>query len=323
MGSLRRKNPQTAVQSDRYQGGLMPSPLAGKPRWLRSRAPTSPEFLKLRNVVRGNRLHTVCESATCPNIGRCWHEGSAAFMILGGICTRNCAFCDIPTGHPEPIDHQEPARLVEAVQALSLRHVVITSVDRDDLDDGGARQFAACVEALRRHDETVTIEVLTPDFRGKAGALQSVLASGPDVFNHNVETVPSLYRDVRPAADYRGSLDLLATAADWAAHLPTEQRPMAIKSGLMLGLGESWQEILTTLDDLRTANVEWLTVGQYLRPGLEHHPVVAYWLPEAFEELKQHALNMGFTHVESHPLARSSFHAEQAVHTTHSSQQDL
>ena len=280
------------------------SPLAGKPRWLKVKAPFSSTLLEVRETLRRNRLHTVCESASCPNLGQCWHEGTATFMILGDICTRACAFCDVTTGRPGPIDPQEPERLARAVAEMRLRHVVITSVDRDDLSDGGAGQFAACVAALRRLTPTPSVEVLTPDFRGKAEALAQVLDARPTVFNHNVETVPRLYQQVRPAADYRFSLALLSQAG-------ADKPPTTVtKSGIMLGLGESEPEVLAVLADLRTAGVALLTIGQYLRPSLKHHPVIRYWTPEAFEILKHRALSMGFKKVASHPLARSSFHAE-------------
>ncbi len=282
----------------------MTSPLAGKPRWLKVPAPTSAEFRAVQSLVRRHRLHTVCESAACPNIGQCWREGSATFMILGDICTRRCAFCDVTTGRPGPVDPDEPERLAAAATAMGLRHVVITSVDRDDLPDGGAGQFAACLAALGRADPGLTVEVLTPDFRHKAGALETVVAAGPAVFNHNVETIPRLYATVRPVSSYRHSLDLLARAADLAP-------AMVVKSGLMVGLGETTGEVREVLADLRTAGVSLLTVGQYLRPSRNHHPVVGYLEPAWFEALRTEALAMGFAGVASHPLARSSHHARE------------
>ncbi|MBF0446901.1 MAG: lipoyl synthase [Magnetococcales bacterium] len=280
------------------------SPFAGKPRWLKVKAPTSPGYLEIRKVVKENGLHTVCESAACPNVGLCWHEGAAAFMILGNICTRRCAFCDVQTGRPGPVDDQEPIRLLQAVKTMKLSHVVITSVDRDDLVDGGAAHFVACVQALRGLDPAPTVELLTPDFRDKPGALQQVLSVRPEVFNHNVETVPRLYSSVRPAADYACSLEVLRQGAAVGPGVTA-------KSGLMLGLGEQLSEVLDVLADLRRVGVSYLTIGQYLRPSLAHHPVKRYWPPEVFAELKKQGLAMGFARVESHPLSRSSFHAEK------------
>ncbi len=279
-----------------------------KPAWLKVPAPVTPGYLALRSLMREQGLHTVCESASCPNMGRCWQEGGAAFMILGNICTRRCAFCDVATGRPGPVDADEPRRLAGAVARMGLNYVVITSVDRDDLADGGAGQFAACIEALTAGGSDILVEVLTPDFRGKPGALERVLAAGPRVFNHNIETVPRLYASVRPAADYRFSLAQLARAGEWG-------RGVLTKSGIMVGLGERPEEVHAVLADLRRSGVTMLTIGQYLQPGRDHHPVVDYWPPERFELWKREALAMGFTHVESHPLARSSFHAERLYAT--------
>ena len=276
----------------------------GKPRWLKVKAPTSAEYLDIRRIVRKHSLNTVCESASCPNVGQCWHEGAAAFMILGNICTRRCTFCDVATGRPDPVDLQEPERLASAVKVMGLNHVVITSVDRDDLRDGGASHFVNCIKALRSLKTKPTIEVLTPDFRDKIGALQQVLTIRPEVFNHNVETIPRLYSTVRPAANYQYSLEVLHQAAK-------EGGGIVPKSGLMLGLGENLSEVLQVLTDLRRVGVLYLTLGQYLRPSLDHRPVERYWSPEEFEDLRQKGLDMGFKRVESHPLARSSFHAEK------------
>lgn len=286
----------------------MNASFAGKPRWLKVRAPLSPDYLKVRAVLKQHALHTVCESASCPNLGQCWHEGSAAFMILGDVCTRRCTFCAVTTGRPAPIDAHEPERLAQAAKVMGLRHVVITSVSRDDLADGGAAQFVACIESLRRIMPTITVEVLTPDFLGKPDGLSGILAARPQVFNHNVETVPRLYSAVRPAANYLYSLDVLARAA------AKSEATMAIKSGMMLGLGEDRAEVLEVLADLRHAGVELLTIGQYLRPGLQHHPVVRYWHPDEFAALGEDARRLGFRRVACHPLARSSFHAEHLVH---------
>ncbi|MEO5371788.1 MAG: lipoyl synthase [Magnetococcus sp. DMHC-1] len=278
--------------------------LAGKPRWLKVRAPTSAAFRAVQGVVRRHQLHTVCESAACPNMGACWHAGTATFMILGNLCTRRCAFCAVTTARPGPVDPAEPARVRAAAREMALVHVVITSVNRDDLADGGAGQFAACIEALHTLEPAPAVEVLTPDFRGKTEALEQVVAAGPAVFNHNVETVPRLYATVRPVSSYDYSLDVLRRAGDLAPGL-------AIKSGFMVGLGESDAEVERLLLDLRQAGVALLTIGQYLRPSLAHHPVIAYRTPEWFEQVRQQALRMGFAGVASHPLARSSHEAHQ------------
>ncbi|MBF0380186.1 MAG: lipoyl synthase [Magnetococcales bacterium] len=280
------------------------SELGGKPKWLKVKAPSSPEYLKTRKIVQKHTLHTVCEAASCPNVGQCWHEGAAAFMILGNICTRHCSFCDVTTGRPGPIDPDEPGRLAKAAHAMGLQHVVITSVDRDDLDDGGAGHFADCIKELRKLKSAPTIEVLTPDFRDKEGALQLVLQEKPEVFNHNIETVPRLYPKVRPAANYSYSLQVLKQAA-----LAGDE--ITAKSGIMLGLGENKDEVIEVLEDLRQVGVIYLTIGQYLRPSITHHPVIRYWSPEEFSEFDKIARKMGFQRVESHPLARSSFHAKK------------
>ncbi|MEO5339290.1 MAG: lipoyl synthase [Magnetococcus sp. MYC-9] len=285
-----------------------------KPTWLRVDAPRSAGYLALHGLLQQQQLHSVCAAALCPNRGHCWQTGTAAFMILGGVCTRRCAFCAVPTGRPEPVDPEEPRRLAAAVRAMDLRHVVITSVDRDDLPDGGAGQFVACVEAVRADagQKGVTVEVLTPDFRGKEGALSRVLAAGPTVFNHNMETVARLYPTVRPAASYACSLELLRQATLYGGNL-SGGAALQTKSGIMLGLGESPEEISCLLQELRTVGVTLLTIGQYLQPSRAHHPVVAYHTPERFAELKAEAMELGFTGVESQPLARSSFHARQLM----------
>ncbi|ABK43052.1 lipoic acid synthetase [Magnetococcus marinus MC-1] len=277
---------------------------SGKPRWLKVKAPTSPGYLKLKGMLRQGGLHTVCEEATCPNIGQCWHEGSAAFMILGDTCTRRCAFCNVKTGKPLPPNPDEPQQLALTAQRMELKHVVITSVDRDDLEDGGAGQFIACIQALRRVLPEASVEVLTPDFRHKQGALERLVAARPDVFNHNVETVPRLYANVRPVSSYAFSLEVLRRAKQLNPEGMT-------KSGIMLGLGEDEAEVLAVFADLRAAGVDYLTVGQYLRPSPAHHAVVRYWEPERFEALGQQALQLGFKRVSSAPLARSSFHASE------------
>ncbi|MDX8411889.1 MAG: lipoyl synthase [Mariprofundaceae bacterium] len=273
-----------------------------KPRWLKVKAPLSPEYRRLLGLMREKRLNTVCEEASCPNIGECWHKGSATFMILGRVCTRACAFCDVETGRPDAVDAGEPAHLAEAVALMGLKHVVITSVDRDDLADGGADQFGASIRAVREKKPDAVIEVLTPDFRRKPGALETVTAAAPDIFNHNLETVPRLYHSVRPGARYFTSLRLLQQAKEKTPGITT-------KSGLMLGLGEELHEVLQVLDDLREADVDILTIGQYLRPSARHHPVVRYWEPSEFDDLKQRAERKGFRMVACSPLTRSSFHA--------------
>jgi lipoic acid synthetase len=274
-----------------------------KPEWLKVRAPGSPGYVRLKGLMREQGLHTVCEEAHCPNIGECWHHGTATFMILGDICTRACGFCAVQHGRPAELDREEPARVAEAVRAMDLRYVVITSVDRDDLDDGGAAHFVACIEALRRRPSVGTIEVLTPDFRNKPGAIETVAAARPDVYNHNLETVPRLYREVRPGASYRHSLDLLARVKQIAPGTFT-------KSGIMVGLGESEDEVLALLDDLRAADVDFVTIGQYLQPTLRHIPV-ARWVPPAeFDRYADAAGRKGFLLAASSPLTRSSYHAD-------------
>ncbi len=287
------------------EGTIVGEPMMGKPSWLKVRAPLSPEYRKLVRLMRDKKLNTVCEEASCPNIGECWKHGSATFMILGRVCTRTCAFCDVETGRPDPIDIEEPEHLAEAVASLGLKHVVITSVDRDDLPDGGADHYACVIRELKVRQPEVTIEVLTPDFQRKPDAcLDTVIKAKPDIFNHNLETVPRLYRSVRPGARYFTSLRLLQRAKELDARMVT-------KSGMMLGLGEERDEVLQVLDDLHEADVDILTIGQYLRPSVRHHPVMKYWAPEEFEELKYLAERKGFGIVASGPLVRSSFHAEE------------
>jgi lipoic acid synthetase len=275
-----------------------------KPPWLRVRMPGSAAYLETRALMRQLSLHTVCEEAACPNIGECWSEKHATVMILGDVCTRACAFCNVRTGLPGAVDPGEPERLARAVAELGLRHVVVTSVDRDDLPDGGAAHFVRSIEAIRRAAPEASVEVLTPDFRRKPGAVEAVAAAGPDVYNHNVETVPRLYRRVRPGASYRGSLALLARVKELAPRTFT-------KSGLMLGLGEERDEVLRVLDDLRAADVDFVTIGQYLRPSPRHAPVARWWRPEEFAELGREALAKGFLMVASSPMTRSSYHAER------------
>jgi lipoic acid synthetase len=275
-----------------------------KPPWIRVRLRSRPdaEYERTRALMRRKRLHTVCEEAACPNIAECWANRHATVMILGDVCTRACAFCNVKTGVPARVDPGEPAHLAEAIAELGLRHVVITSVDRDDLPDGGAGQFVRCIEALRASTPETTVEVLTPDFRRKPGALEAVVAAAPDVYNHNVETVPRLYRRVRPGASYRHSVELLRRAKQQAPGVFS-------KSGLMLGLGEEPDEVRALLDELRAADVDFVTLGQYLRPSPRHAEVVRYWTPEEFEELRCEALARGFLMVSASPMTRSSYHA--------------
>ncbi|MFQ5355645.1 MAG: lipoyl synthase [Mariprofundaceae bacterium] len=280
------------------------TPSVAKPKWLKVRAPLSPEYRRLQKLMRNLNLNTVCEEASCPNIGECWMHGSATFMILGRVCTRTCAFCNVETGRPDPVDADEPAHIVEAVETLGLKHVVITSVDRDDLPDGGASHYAATIRTIRERVPHITIEVLTPDFQRKSDeCLDVVVEAGPDIFNHNLETVPRLYRSVRPAARYFTSLRLLQRAKE-------RYDGMVTKSGIMLGLGEERDEVLQVLDDLHEANVDILTIGQYLCPSPRHHPVHRYWTPDEFDDIKYLAEAKGFKMVASGPLVRSSFHAE-------------
>ena len=273
-----------------------------RPSWIRVRAQGAGTFDATRAIVRKNRLHTVCDEAACPNIGECWSERHATIMIMGGICTRACAFCNVATGNPEALDPSEPARVAAAIAELDLRHVVITSVDRDDLADGGARHFAATVAAVRHAAPSSTIEILTPDFRRKEGALAAVLASGPDVLNHNMETVPSLYRRIRPGASYAHSLALLAEAKRISPAIFT-------KSGIMVGLGETDAEVFALMDDLRAVGVDFITIGQYLQPTRKHAAIDRFVTPAAFASYNEAAHAKGFLIAAASPLTRSSYHA--------------
>jgi lipoic acid synthetase len=277
-------------------------PRERKPPWLRVRVSPSPAYDETRAIVRRHRLNTVCEEASCPNVRECWAQRHATVMILGDVCTRTCSFCNVATGRPRAVDPGEPERLADAVADLGLEHVVITSVDRDDLPDGGAGQFARCIEALRAAAPDTTVEVLTPDFLRKPGALEAVVAARPDVYNHNVETVPRLYRTVRPAADYRHSLDLLARVRGLDPAIFT-------KSGIMVGLGEAPDEVLGVMDDLRASDVDFMTIGQYLQPTLRHIAVDRYVTPAEFASWKRAGEARGFLLVASSPLTRSSHHA--------------
>ena len=273
-----------------------------KPEWLKVRAPSSDNWKKVKNLMDTKKLVTVCEEAACPNIGECWSKKHATMMILGEICTRACAFCNIQTGTPQAIDVFEPIRVAEAVYDMGLEHVVITSVDRDDLSDGGATQFANTITEIKSKSPFTTIEILTPDFRNKNNALEKVMISKPDVFNHNLETVPSLYNEVRPGARYFTSLQLLYDAKKLMPNVFT-------KSGIMVGFGETKKEVLQLMDDLRAADVDFLTIGQYLQPTPKHYPIKEFITPDLFETYKKHAFGKGFLMVSSSPLTRSSYHA--------------
>lgn len=276
---------------------------ARKPDWLRARYSCCPEVEEVRRILRSNGLHTVCEEATCPNLGECFRQGTATFLILGDTCTRNCPFCDVNHGSPGPPDAEEPAGLARAVAAMKLRYAVITSVTRDDLPDGGAGQYAGCISMLRRENPGLRIEILVPDFRGSEALALSVLSvNRPDVFNHNLETVRGLYPKVRPSADYAASLALLKRYKEMNPMVPT-------KSGIMLGFGEGREEVLEAMRDLRDHGCDMLTLGQYLRPSSRHLPVERYVPPEEFSEYRETGLTMGFSHIEAGPLVRSSYHA--------------
>jgi lipoyl synthase len=283
---------------------LAPPARPPKPQWLRAKAPVGENFHSLKKLARGLGLHTVCESAQCPNIGECWNHRTATFMLLGEICTRRCGFCAVPKGKPEAIDREEPKRVAEAVATLGLKHAVITSVNRDDDNVGGAEIFAETIRQVRRLTPDCRVEVLIPDFQGLEEPLRIVLDARPDVLNHNTETVPRLYRAVRSGARYQRTLDLLENAKKFSPGMVT-------KSGLMVGLGETVHELITVFRDLGARGVDLLTVGQYLRPSRDHLPIARFYPPEEFQLLKQEALRFGFQHVESGPLVRSSYHAHE------------
>ena len=284
---------------------VVPAAPLPKPEWIRVRLGNGARFQEIKRILRDHRLHTVCEEATCPNIGECFGKGTATFMILGDLCTRRCPFCDVAHGKPLPPDAEEPVNLARTIAALKLDYVVITSVDRDDLKDGGARHFVDCIRAVRELSPQTRIEILVPDFRGRLEvALDALCESPPDVMNHNLETVPRLYRQARPGADYRNSLRLLR---DFKARFPE----IPTKSGLMLGLGETDAEIVEVMRDLRAHDVDLLTIGQYLQPSAHHLPVLRYAEPAVFDELARQANEMGFTHAACGPLVRSSYHADR------------
>jgi lipoic acid synthetase len=281
-------------------------PRQPKPDWLKVRAPGSENYLRLKGLMRELGLHTVCEEANCPNIGECWHHGTATFMILGSTCTRSCGYCNVTHGTPLPADEDEPVKVASAIHALALTYVVVTSVDRDDLDDFGASHFARTITETRARIPGCRIEVLIPDFQGDEAALRIVLDAKPDVLNHNIETVPRMYRMARPGGRYDRALQLIDRSRTYAPDIRT-------KSGLMVGLGEEWDEVVATLHDLRAAGCQIVTIGQYLRPSLANLPMSRYYTPAEFAELKRIGLELGFGHVESGPLVRSSYHAHEQV----------
>ncbi len=280
------------------------NPIKKKPAWIRSKLSDSKEFFLTKTVVNQNNLVTVCQEANCPNITECWSKRHATFMIMGDTCTRACAFCDVKTGKPEKLDQFEPIKIANAVKKLNLRHVVITSVDRDDLPDGGSNHFKEVVEITRKKNPNTTIEVLTPDFLRKGDSYKIILSSNPDVFNHNIETVPRLYVKVRPGARYFSSLELLKNAKK-------DNKQIFTKSGIMVGLGEEKDEVIQVMDDLRSADVDFLTIGQYLQPTVKHHPLDRYYHPDEFKDFELIAKSKGFLLVSSSPLTRSSYHADE------------
>ena len=284
---------------------IVPKPKIKKPSWIKMQLPVAEEYKKLKQLIQTNNLNSVCEEASCPNIGECFSHGIATFMILGDICTRRCPFCDVAHGRPESVNENEPKHLAEAISKLGLKYVVITSVDRDDLRDGGAQHFADCIKMIREQNPSIKIEILVPDFRGRMNkAIDILITQPPDVFNHNLETIPRLYKNVRPGSDYQHSLNLLKDFKGKFPGIPT-------KSGLMLGLGESYEEIIEVLEDLKKHQVDMVTMGQYLQPTIHHLPVERYLNPDEFESLRQDALKMGFQSVASAPMVRSSYHADK------------
>jgi len=278
-----------------------------KPSWIRSRLINSQNFFLTKSIINQKKIHTVCQEANCPNITECWSKRHATFLIMGDVCTRACAFCDIKTGKPKPLDLFEPIKIAKATKELNLKHVVITSVDRDDLIDGGAEHFSKVIHEVRKMNNSTTIEVLTPDFLRKGKAFTKVVLAKPDVFNHNIETVPSLYLKVRPGSRYFASLELLKSVKQMSKKIFT-------KSGIMLGMGEKRDEILQVMDDLKSADVDFITIGQYLQPSVKHHPLERYVHPDEFKELKRIAESKGFLIVASSPLTRSSYHADEDFH---------
>ena len=283
------------------------NPIKKKPSWIRSKLINSQEFFLTKSIINKKKIHTVCEEANCPNITECWSKRHATFLIMGDVCTRACAFCDIKTGKPNSLDLFEPIKIAKATKELNLNHVVITSVDRDDLIDGGAEHFSKVIHEVRKMNNSTTIEVLTPDFLRKGKAFTKVVLAEPDVFNHNIETVPSLYLKVRPGSRYFASLELLKSVKQM-------DKTIFTKSGIMLGMGEKRDEILQVMDDLKSADVDFITIGQYLQPSVKHHPLERYVHPDEFKELKRIAESKGFLIVASSPLTRSSYHADEDFH---------
>lgn len=300
-----RQKQRGAAKMARIPVKIEPAEPLRKPEWIRIKLATTPAVDQLKNMLRENRLYTVCEEASCPNLSECFSHGTATFMIMGDKCTRRCTFCDVGHGRPDPLNPDEPANLAKTVKQMGLRYVVITSVDRDDLRDGGASHFTACLQALRNACPSLTIEVLVPDFRGRMEvALNAIAPSLPDVFNHNIETIPRLYKQARPGSDYNWSLTLLLEFKKRFSSIPT-------KSGLMLGLGETLEEVKEVMQDLRKHEVDMITLGQYLAPSRHHFPVARYVTPQEFKDLGELAKKMGFTRVASGPLVRSSYHADK------------
>lgn len=313
-----KKTPRRAVVGEKHRGAEkvaripikveQPAERLRKPSWIRAKSPFHPNAKKLKTILHDQKLNTVCEEAACPNLGECFGKGTATFMIMGDICTRRCPFCDVGHGRPAPLDEAEPKKLAETIKAMALRYVVITSVDRDDLRDGGAAHFVSCIEEIRAANPEIEIEVLVPDFRGRLEIALDILSqSPPNVFNHNLETVPRLYKKCRPGADYEWSLNLLKQFKEGHESVLT-------KSGLMLGLGEEIDEVIEVMRDMRAHNVEMLTLGQYLQPSQHHLAVERYVTPEEFDELYNVGMEMGFTHVASGPMVRSSYHADLQAH---------
>jgi len=280
------------------------NPIKKKPSWIRSRILDSQNYFKTKEIINTKKLHTVCQEASCPNISECWSKKHATFMIMGDTCTRACGFCDVKTGKPKSLDPLEPIKIANATKELNLKHVVITSVDRDDLRDGGAEHFSETINETKKHNRNTTFEVLTPDFLRKGDSYKKVIEAKPDVFNHNIETVPGLYRKVRPGSRYFSSVELLKNVKNIDKNIFT-------KSGLMVGFGENKDEVLQVMDDLRSAEVDFLTIGQYLQPSVKHHPLDRYYRPDEFNELKDIAKAKGFLLVSSSPLTRSSYHADE------------
>ena len=297
-----------AAKTSRIPIKIIPQPMQRKPEWIRMKVPDSARYQEIKKILRENNLHTVCEEASCPNIGECFSGGTATFMILGDICTRRCPFCDVAHGKPLPPDVNEPENLARTIAQMKLNYVVITSVDRDDLRDGGAQHFVDCIYAVRKLSPNIKIEILVPDFRGRLDIAMEILSRAPpDVMNHNLETVPRLYKQARPGSDYQNSLTLLKTFGEMYPDVPT-------KSGLMLGLGETDEEILAVMQDLRVHKVSMLTLGQYLQPSVHHLPVIRYVEPAVFDSLKEKADAMGFNNTASGPMVRSSYHADAQAH---------